>query len=444
MKKCIALVLILLMLASAALAEDLPYIRQVEQYEYMNTALLTPESYPEVCLYGWYAEYYFSGGEGHEPMCLVFPGPEGASPCAFRTDMAHYLDVDNLIQYDYALQQSNSYEEFLNRSESEEYIILDGSDGVAAYIDPSDYGPCACGLIAADDFGKSAKLWICITMDKLDRKLPQEQRVQALTDAITAEVERVHAQMHTEIRAPYWSYGKYAGVKLLDQDFTRLVTFTFPVLESRFADSDAMQAALTPTSLEYGKLEGIYGYDGGHDVEIDFDIDSYAAPVYKMENEDGADVKKLALENGAEWYFYASNTNDDGSVYAWYASKAIDGLKDSRDEQLYYNLYFSGSYGILWQDDEACRQILAQFDPMITIADPKDDPYAAPVVQPEAEPAAEPAEDSWTCPDCEAENTGNFCGNCGAPKPVASGAWTCECGQENEGNFCSNCGKARP
>ena len=57
------------------------------------------------------------------------------------------------------------------------------------------------------------------------------------------------------------------------------------------------------------------------------------------------------------------------------------------------------------------------------------------------------AEGAWTCPDCGQEgNAGNFCTNCGAPRPADSGEWTCpSCGQEgNAGNFCTNCGTARP
>ena len=49
----------------------------------------------------------------------------------------------------------------------------------------------------------------------------------------------------------------------------------------------------------------------------------------------------------------------------------------------------------------------------------------------------------WVC-ECKEVNKGNFCGNCGKPRPVARGAWTCDCGQENTGNFCGNCGKPRP
>lgn len=49
----------------------------------------------------------------------------------------------------------------------------------------------------------------------------------------------------------------------------------------------------------------------------------------------------------------------------------------------------------------------------------------------------------WVC-ECQEVNKGNFCGNCGKPRPVARGVWTCDCGQENTGNFCGNCGKPRP
>lgn len=46
----------------------------------------------------------------------------------------------------------------------------------------------------------------------------------------------------------------------------------------------------------------------------------------------------------------------------------------------------------------------------------------------------------WTC-GCGAVNTGNFCSNCGKPRPSAE--WICSCGTVNTGNFCSNCGKPR-
>ncbi|MCR4904112.1 MAG: SPFH domain-containing protein [Butyrivibrio sp.] len=58
----------------------------------------------------------------------------------------------------------------------------------------------------------------------------------------------------------------------------------------------------------------------------------------------------------------------------------------------------------------------------------------APSMQPQAA-------GSWTC-SCGNVNTGNFCSNCGQPKPQPA-SWTCSCGAQNTGNFCTNCGKPK-
>ncbi len=54
------------------------------------------------------------------------------------------------------------------------------------------------------------------------------------------------------------------------------------------------------------------------------------------------------------------------------------------------------------------------------------------------------AKETWICPKCGETGSGNFCENCGAPRPESACVWVCECGQENTGNFCGNCGKPRP
>ena len=51
----------------------------------------------------------------------------------------------------------------------------------------------------------------------------------------------------------------------------------------------------------------------------------------------------------------------------------------------------------------------------------------------------------WTCPVCRnTGNTGNFCPNCGTPRPVYG--WTCpNCGQQgNTGMYCISCGSLSP
>ena len=61
----------------------------------------------------------------------------------------------------------------------------------------------------------------------------------------------------------------------------------------------------------------------------------------------------------------------------------------------------------------------------------------APAPAPQMAPQGAP----WTC-SCGAANNGNFCTQCGSPRPAAG--WTCSCGAVNTGNFCSQCGSPRP
>ena len=55
------------------------------------------------------------------------------------------------------------------------------------------------------------------------------------------------------------------------------------------------------------------------------------------------------------------------------------------------------------------------------------------------QPAAQQS-GGWTC-SCGTVCTGNFCPECGSPKPSGTGEWVCSCGASNTGKFCQNCGK---
>ncbi len=77
--------------------------------------------------------------------------------------------------------------------------------------------------------------------------------------------------------------------------------------------------------------------------------------------------------------------------------------------------------------------------PEIT-AQPVMAPQAAVSIPSPAYTAAAAVE--WVCA-CGQVNTGNFCQNCGSPRPAPS-QWVCSCGSINTGNFCQNCGMKRP
>ena len=67
-------------------------------------------------------------------------------------------------------------------------------------------------------------------------------------------------------------------------------------------------------------------------------------------------------------------------------------------------------------------------------------------VKPQAAPyqPGTPVMDGWTCACGMAGNTGKFCQECGAPKPIPEEGWTCSCGTVNKGKFCTECGAKKP
>ncbi len=62
-----------------------------------------------------------------------------------------------------------------------------------------------------------------------------------------------------------------------------------------------------------------------------------------------------------------------------------------------------------------------------------------PQMQQPQQPAAQQS-GGWTC-SCGTVCTGNFCPECGSPRPSGTGEWACSCGAVNSGKFCQNCGK---
>ena len=65
-------------------------------------------------------------------------------------------------------------------------------------------------------------------------------------------------------------------------------------------------------------------------------------------------------------------------------------------------------------------------------------------VQPIVAQPAPAAAEGWTCTCGQTGNTGNFCMECGSPRPQPVDSWICECGASNKGKFCMECGKPKP
>lgn len=78
------------------------------------------------------------------------------------------------------------------------------------------------------------------------------------------------------------------------------------------------------------------------------------------------------------------------------------------------------------------------------MADAQDAAAAQQQAAQQAAPVVAAVAGGWKCSCGKEGNTGKFCAECGAAKPVADDGWKCSCGAVNKGNFCSECGSKRP
>ena len=126
---------------------------------------------------------------------------------------------------------------------------------------------------------------------------------------------------------------------------------------------------------------------------------------------DGTDVPEVT-----QWHTCVA-----WGITAEYAGKYIKkGAKISIDGMLIYSKY---------TDNQGIERISAKISvqEICLFVMPQQQAQQAQQAQTIQQPQAEQAEGLWKCSACGHENTGNFCGECGAKKPEGGG-------------FCSNCG----
>ena len=124
--------------------------------------------------------------------------------------------------------------------------------------------------------------------------------------------------------------------------------------------------------------------------------------------------------------FVATNANKEKAIIDIYGNYLLPYTNLYRSIELSYDgtvalVYADGNYSVLRFDIEEPGQVVSHVEPA-------------------------PANDgSWTCVNGHSGNTGNFCSECGSPRPEepAKPAYCPNCGTklgDNPGNFCPNCG----
>lgn len=403
----IALLTLSLLTPLCAVAEEsLPYMALMSQDMYLATSLVTPESYPEVCI----SPYYFSSSfvsQYKEPYFIHFPCPANTFATSVDVDTAFFLNVAELRQYAYAAYDSYAYETFLNNCDVDEYILADGSDGVAMYINPDRTR--ATALIGMPEIEKSAKLEVLIIDDSLGNRSEQEV-IDALTALITNEVARIKASLTVELADAFWTVGRYAGFNVASNSrYTEGLGLSYTLPEGYFITE------LNGTDVTIAK---VLGKDDA--IKVDFDLDTYSYVSYKYE-EDPDSVVTVSID-GNEYRIWAHWYNDE-KIMSAYVDRVISTTAGSSQDQTMYwtlDLDLDGSFEFTSTDALVAELTTlvsgGQIVTDMTIANYRDaTPYAetaAPAMQ-----DAPAADDGWVCPSCSETITTNFCPNDGTAKP---------------------------
>lgn len=452
-KFLVAVLLVALLVSGFALAEERPYVRQIHQNMYINTLFITPESYPEVRLSTGLLSSMISGYS--EPWVIRFGAPENSQLLSYNTDDCAYINPDQGIQYSYQGIDNYSFESLLNKCENDDYIVAEGSEGYAAYVDPE--GQRAYAVVGLREISKSAKLYVSIYMSDFLSSDTVERRAAILAETISAECTRIIAEKRVQLEENFWSTNAYRGVKMPSLSHgSDMLVLDFPQLPLQWEDGTSATVEPYLYQLEDNRMK-LCAVDGKNYLEIEIEMDRYSYAVNKQEDEPD-NCHAITLSDGTQYLVYLPIDEKYTETSMAYAARllATDAGYNKNDD-LYLSIDFSGS-GNRWSSVEQIVPILEAMAQNMRIADVNDDPYVpgeglpagvnkadkeTVADAPAAEQAPAPAATGWVCPACSTENTGNFCTNCGAAKPAAN--WVCpSCNAENTGNFCSNCGTKRP
>ena len=402
----IALLTLALLLPLCASAEEgLPMIQQMTQNEYSSTAVLTTESYPEVCI----SPYVFSSAfisQYREPYFIHFPCPPNTFVADFETRTASFLDLENSYQYMYQALESYAYETFLNDCDVDEYILADGSDGLAMYINPDRYR--AYALIGVPEIEKSAKLYISFIGDSL-RGRDEQVIIDTLTEVITGEVARIRASMTVAPAEAYWSDGRYAGFNMISTSNTVGLGMSYTLPEGCYVTS------IDDLDVSVAK---VLGQD---DAIVDtFKIGTYSYINSRVE-EEPEHVITVTID-GAEYRIYSHWYNDEKILSANVDRVLSTEAGYSNDQTLYLTIALEPKGSFQWTSTDAMVAELKTIVAGVQITENASNPDfrdATPYAQTDI-PAAqeEPVEDAgWVCPSCGETITTNFCPNDGTAKP---------------------------
>lgn len=350
MKKMIALLLGLMMICSCAAAAveggELPALETEKMEGYLGGAsMLTEASFDKIYITPFGESQLYGKGD-KETWYVAFDAPEGFRCASFSLDDMFFVNLENDRQYEYAVLDRASYENFLLDCKDESYILRDGSDGVAAFINPD--GARARVMIGLDDIQKGAKLLIYISSWNEVKKLSDEEKPDLLKQMAQDEIARLQGNIECVKTNKFWTEDKFGSLKLYtvnaDSEYLTvgLPEVTFNVTE------EGVSGKLFPVIVDKSSFTLYAVSEPGKVVTVKGELGSYAYAAQQEEDK----VSKVTLSDGSEWIVYVAN-EDDGKPYSVYAAKVTGTSKN--DDPIYLSLQLSRSFGsdVIWPDLDA-------------------------------------------------------------------------------------------
>ena len=360
MKKLIALMLALVLaLGAFACAEEKPSLFQQHAKNFSRVLMFQKENVPQVWLSNGSASWLFAYGYYSKCAVITFPCPEGMLCNEFQPDFMSFINDEEGLQYTYQVMDEYSYERLLNRCNNDAYIIYDGSDGKAAYIDP-EYSE-VCAVIKLDRISKNAKLYVELNFN-FPRNYTTEKRVELLTAAAKSELPRVQNQIKYDTissASDFWTYDAFSDFFTPSMEFSDFgIKFDLSTRLSRQVDRVSYTAPLFVTDADDNKFSLYAEFEKEISVNVTVNMETYSYVDY-IKKDTPEEVFTLTDEQGNvfECYSRGYKNFDNQMEYAHLKTSLLlsDKAGYSADKNYYLNIDFD-LYGYKFSSDDAARE----------------------------------------------------------------------------------------
>ena len=348
MKKLIALALALTLLCgcTAVLAEggEQAVLETEGMQGLIGGTLLTEASISQASISPYYESDLFCSDK-KDPWYVTFPIGEGRRVTAFGVKTLATINPENGTQYLYNATDRYSYEDFLLDCKEEDLLVLDGSEGVAAYASPDNSS--AYALFGLDEIQAGAKLYLRIFAFSELRQMEDAEKTARLKELVEAEAARMREGMACVQSEKFWTDGAFQGVKLYCKSVPgEYLNVDMAELACNFTE-EGFSGRMFPGEVDGSKMTCYVVKDRSSALKIEFNVDTYSY----VDSKDESEITRVTLSDGNEWKIYVSNKKDSGELYAVHAAKV---LNPGEENPVFLTLRLSSLRNdLLWADMDA-------------------------------------------------------------------------------------------